>query len=114
MDLKIIEESIVYNDNNLTKRILFATHETLCFVLNLKCGQILPAHKHENSGVVYYVLSGHGLVQINNETEEIKKGVVGYAKGEDDFSIPQVSEDLSLLVVISPNPSNKLYSKAIE
>jgi mannose-6-phosphate isomerase-like protein (cupin superfamily) len=111
MDLKNIQDSIVFNDKTLTKRILFATPEVLCFILNLKVGQSLPIHKHENSGLIYHVLSGNCDIKINDEISAISAGAVGFAKGQDDFSIPTVKEDLSLYVTISPNPSNELYSK---
>lgn len=113
MDLKNIQDSMIFSDKSLTKRILYATPEVLCFVLNLKAGQTLPVHKHENSGLVYYVLTGIGEIRINDEVSEISFGSVGFAKGQDDFSIPLVKDDLSLLVTISPNPSNDMYSKSI-
>lgn len=113
MNKKNIKDSIVFSDNTLTKRTLFADEHVLSFVLNLKAGQVLPSHKHEKSTVVFTVLSGSAIIKINDESEEIEKGSVVMSKGEDDFEIPKVSEDLSLFVTISPNPSNKLYSKEI-
>jgi Mannose-6-phosphate isomerase len=113
VDLKNIQDSMVFNENTLTKRILFATPEVLCFVLNLKVGQTLPVHKHEHSELIYYVLTGSGQVRINDGVSEISFGSVGSAKGQDDFSIPLVKEDLSLYVTVSPNPSNEMYSKSI-
>jgi mannose-6-phosphate isomerase-like protein (cupin superfamily) len=107
-----LNESIVFSDKTLTKRIVFATREILCFVLNLKTGQTLPVHKHENSGLVYQVLSGSCEIKVNDEAAKVSAGEVGYVKGEDDFSIPAVNADLSLLVTISPNPSNEIYSKS--
>ncbi|MBS4022753.1 MAG: hypothetical protein KGZ79_10095 [Dethiobacter sp.] len=58
-------------------------------------------------------LSGNGEIKINNEVQKIKQGSVGLAKGEDDFEIPSVSEDISLYVTISPNPANGLYAKEL-
>lgn len=113
MDIKNISDSITFNDQNFTKRILFADKQTLSFALNLKAGQALPTHKHENSTVVINVLSGSGEIKINNEVEKIEKGTVAMAKGEDDFAIPNVTEDMSIFVTISPNPSNVLYAKEI-
>jgi mannose-6-phosphate isomerase-like protein (cupin superfamily) len=113
MEIKDIKESIVFSEKTLTKRILFATKDILSFVLNLKPGQVLPVHKHENSSLVLHVLSGSAQIKINEESGTLSPGAVIYAKGEDDFSIPVVNEDLSLFVVISPNPSNELYAKGI-
>jgi len=104
---------MIFSDSTFTKRVLFSTPQVLCFILNLKVGQTLPVHKHETSGLVYTVLSGCGQIKINDEVADISFGAAGYAHGEDDFSIPAVSEDMSLLVSISPNPSNSIYSKEI-
>lgn len=113
MDIKDINQSIVFHDQTFTKRTLVVNNDILCFVLNLKPGQVLPVHKHENSSLVMHVLSGSGEIKINDEVEKLIKGSVVSAKGEDDFSIPTVNEDMSIFVVISPNPSNAMYSKPI-
>lgn len=113
MEVKAIKDSIIFNDSTFTKRTLYATNDILCFVLNMKPGQVLPVHKHENSTLVLHVLSGNGEVKINDEVAKLETGIVLYAKGEDDFSIPMVTTDMSIFVTLSPNPSNELYSKGI-
>lgn len=113
LDIKNLNDSIVFIDNTFTKRVLFSNRDILCFLLNMKRGHVLPVHKHENSSLVMTVLSGSGEIQINDEVERLVKGSVVFAKGEDDFSIPSVTEDMTLYVTISPNPSNQLYSKEI-
>lgn len=111
MEFKNAQENMVFNDNTFTKRILTADKNILSFVLNLKAGQSLPEHKHENSTVVLNVLSGSGEVRINDEDERVSMYSVVQADGNDDFSIPVVTEDMSLFVCISPNPSEHIYSK---
>lgn len=111
MEIKNIKDSIVYSDSTFTKRALFATDDILCFVLNMRPGQVLPMHKHENSSLILHVLSGSGEAKINDETVKLEEGAVLYTKGEDDFSIPTVHSDMSLYVSLSPNPSNAIYSK---
>lgn len=113
MDIKDVSESTVFSEETITKRVLFADKNILSFVLNLKAGQVLPVHKHENSTLVLVVLSGNGEIRINNETDKLGKGTVVTAKGEDEFEIPKVSEDMSLFVNIAPNPSNAAYSKEV-
>ncbi len=61
--------------------------------------------------IVFIVLTGSGDIRINKEVQRIEKGSVVMAKGEDDFEIPQVMEDIALFVTISPNPSQEIYSK---
>lgn len=111
MDIKDVNESIVFSDKTFTKRTLFVTKDVLCFILNMKPGQTLPVHKHENSSLIFIVLSGAGEVRVNDDIVRITQGSAAYVKGQDDFSIPTVSEDLTLFVTISPNPANELYAK---
>jgi mannose-6-phosphate isomerase-like protein (cupin superfamily) len=111
MEIKKLSDNIVFNDNNLTKRVLFTNKDVLCFVLNLIPGQVLPVHKHENSSLVLNVLSGACDLKINDETVQLTQGDVVFVKGEDDFSIPSVSEKLTLYVTICPNPSSHLFSQ---
>jgi mannose-6-phosphate isomerase-like protein (cupin superfamily) len=113
MNFKNLEDSTVFSDTTFTKRILFANEQVLSFVLNLKTGQALPLHKHEHSTLIMLTLSGSGEVKVNSELEKIKKGSVVVVKGEDEFSVPNVDEDMSLLVTISPNPTNEMYSNEL-
>ncbi len=113
MDITNIGQSIVFSDKTFTKRLLYSDKDILSFVLNLKPGQTLPVHRHENSSLILNVLSGSGQIRINDEVAEISIGSIVCAKGQDDFSIPAVNENMSLHVTISPNPSNEAYSKII-
>lgn len=113
MDLKNIGESIVFSDKTFTKRVLFADQNILCFVLNFKAGQSLPAHRHETSTLMLHVLGGKGTLRVNSETVALKAGDYLSVQGEDDFEVPAVAEDMTLLVSLSPNPSNALYAKSL-
>ncbi len=113
MDLRNLENSIEFNDDQLTKKIIFSNEQILSFVLNLKRGQTLPVHKHENSSVVLNVLKGKGELQINEEVQKIQRNSAALANGKDEFGIPLVEEDLSLFVSISPRPNNTKFSQEI-
>lgn len=111
MNVKHLNDNTIFSDKSFTKRVVFSTKDELCFVLNFKSGQSLPVHKHENSSLILTALSGAGEVKVNNDIAKITKGSVLMAKGDDEFSIPNVTEDMSVLVTISPNPTNEMYSK---
>ena len=113
MNFRNTEGSIVFNDNQLTKRIIFDDEEALSFVLNLKHGQVLPTHQHENSAVTIIVLQGKGQIQVNDEVQRIHKGSAVLAKGKEGFGIPEVEEDLSILVTVTPKPNNTKFSQEI-
>lgn len=113
MEFKNAKEFMVFNEKTFTKRVIFSDENVLAFILNLKAGQSLPAHKHENSTVALLVLSGSGEIRINDEDERVEVNSIVQAKGDDNFAIPVVTEDMSLYVTISPNPSNKVFSQEI-
>jgi len=85
----------------------------LGFVLNLKHGQTLPAHKHEDSSLTLVVLQGSGEVQVEGEIQKINKGSAVLVKGREELGIPKVDEDLSVFVTLTPKPKNTKFSKEI-
>lgn len=114
MENKNIKDSIVFNDASITKKIIFDEEKVLTFVLNFKAGQSLPVHKHGTSALVYTVLSGSAELKVNDATTKITEGSIGLVAGEDDFSIPRIVEDMSLLVTLSPRPEDDRYAAGIE
>ena len=113
MNYRNVESSMIFNDNQFTKRILFEDDEVLSFVLNFKPGQVLQTHQHENSAVTFIVIQGKGEVQVGDEIQKIQKGSAVLAKGKEQFGIPRVEEDLSLFVTITPKPNNTKYAQEI-
>lgn len=111
MEFKNARESMVFSDQNVTRKVLFADENMLSFILNLKAGQSVPLHQHENATVVLNVLQGKGEIRINDEDERVEKDSILQASGQDHFGIPIVNEDMSVFVCISPNPENRIYSE---
>ncbi|WP_019229852.1 cupin domain-containing protein [Sedimentibacter sp. B4] len=113
MNYRNTESSIVFNDNQFTKRIIFEDEDVLSFVLNLKPGQSLPTHQHENSALTFIVIQGKGEVQVGEEVQKIQKGSAVLAKGKESFGIPSVEEDLSIFVTLTPKPNNTKFAQEI-
>jgi len=109
MKPKWLSEYIVYNDERLTKKIIYAEPDMLMFVLNLKPGQKLPRHGHENGTLAIQILAGNGTIKINDTPERLESGQLYYLAGTDMLEVPEVTENLSLLVTIAPNPSNPIF-----
>lgn len=108
-----LEEKMVFKDTQLTKKIVFNDDDVLGFVLNLKKGQTLPFHKHEESALTLLVLQGRAELQVGNEIQEIHKGSAVVAKGSEEFGIPKVEEDISLFVTLTPKPKDPKFSQEI-
>jgi quercetin dioxygenase-like cupin family protein len=111
MEIRKIGEHTQFSPEGISKKIMFNTNEVLCFILNLLPGQIIPVHRHENAVLIAVVLEGACEISVNQDKFEFVKGGALLVKGEDDFGIPNVTADLSLLVTLSPNPANPIYSK---
>ena len=113
MKHKKLNDSIVFKDNQFTKRVVFNDEEVLGFVLNFKKGQTLPFHNHEQSALTLLVLQGSAELKVGNETQTISKGSVVLANGNEEFGIPRVDEDLSLFVTLTPRPKEAKYAQEI-
>lgn len=113
LESKKMSNYVIYDEQNFVKRVLHADDNLLSFFLNFKAGQTLPSHKHEESTLVLSVLSGSGTVRVNGQDSPLNEGVVIKADGQDDFEIPEVTEDLSVFVNIGPNPTDIRYAQDI-
>lgn len=113
MDIKNLNDSISFSITGLTKRIVFSSPQVLCFVLSLMPGQSVPEHRHEQSALTITVLKGRGQARVNGKMAALSLGTILYLDGQDEFSIPIAGEDLALLVTVSPNPENKVFSQEV-
>lgn len=111
MEIRDLNEILSFSKNGVTKKIVFNTKEALCFILNLLPGQTIPVHRHENAVLIANILSGACEVTVNQDQYELQKGHAFMVKGEDEFGIPLVKSDVSIYVILSPNPTNPEYAR---
>jgi quercetin dioxygenase-like cupin family protein len=113
MKLENISSKITYSDKTFTKKVIFNEDKVLNFVLNMKPGQGLPDHTHENSELILHILKGNGEVTVDGKTQKVVEGDVLHLKGEEVFRLTNNGDmDMSTFVVIAPNPS-AIYRKEI-
>ncbi|WP_300382344.1 cupin domain-containing protein [Clostridium sp.] len=113
MKIEKLADKIVYNDESLTKKIIFKEDKILNFVLNFRPGQGVPPHNHEQSDLLVHVLCGEGEMIVDGNANKIKEGDIIHCKGTEVFSIKNNgNKDMSLFVILAPNPS-PVYSKEI-
>ena len=113
MEYKKISEFVIFNNEHLTKKIIYQDPNVLTFMLNLIPGQVLPRHGHEGGTLTIEIISGAGTIAINDVKQEMSKGQLFFLAGNDLLEVPVVTENLSLFVTIAPNPSNPMYKKGI-
>ena len=68
-------------------------------------GQEHAAHAHQGQDKLYVVLTGHGTVQVGEETEELTAGDVAFAPAGVMHSIRNSgAERLVVMAVLAPPP----------
>jgi quercetin dioxygenase-like cupin family protein len=113
MKIEKLSEKMVYMDNTITKRVLFNENKILNFVLNLRPGQGVPTHNHENSDMIIHVLVGEGDMVVDGNAHKVSDGDVIHCKGIEMFSLTNNGhKDMSCFVILAPNPS-AAYSKEV-
>lgn len=114
MKLEKAQDKIVFSDKTFTKRVIFSEEKVLNFMLNMQPGQEIPPHKHENSDLILYVVSGGGELNVDDKIQNITTGDVIYCIGEETFSLKNnTSTNFTAFVVIAPRPSLQAYAAEI-
>lgn len=109
METKLLSDFTIFNDEHLTKKIIYQDVHLLTFILNLNPGQTLPRHGHDDTTLTLQILAGAGTIAINDEPQPIVKNQLYILAGADILEVPLVSAPLSMLVNITPNPTNPIY-----
>lgn len=113
MKIEKISDKMVYLDETITKRVLFNEDKVLNFILNLKPGQEVPPHNHENSDLIVHMLVGEGEVTVEGTMSKLTEGDVLHCDGAAMFALKNTGDkNMSCFVILTPNPST-IYSKEI-
>jgi quercetin dioxygenase-like cupin family protein len=76
-------------------------------------GQSIPPHNHEESDLLLHVLSGKFDLTVDDKTTGLNAGDVVHCTGREVFSMNNVKENTTCLVVLVPSPEMKAYSQEI-
>jgi quercetin dioxygenase-like cupin family protein len=105
---EMLNHFIEYNEERLTKRVIFKEGGSTVFMLNFMPNQELPAHKHPGSNVYLLVLSGEGTFTIDEQEIKVKKDDVIVCNGEENLSfVNDGSENVSLYVTLTKIPDER-------
>ena len=105
MEVRKIEDLIRFSDEKMQKLSVFESPNYFCDVYCLKPGQDQRIHSHAESDKIYFVLRGKGLFHIAGEEKALGAGEMVIARpGQDHGVRNSASEDLVLLVFMSPRP----------
>lgn len=91
MKVENIEAYKIYSETGFTKKDILKEQKALAFTLNLKPGQEVPPHRHGDSGLILHVLTGVGILSVDNDLRDVKVGDVIYCDGQELFSLKNTS-----------------------
>ena len=104
---KKISDALQFSTEKMKKNGIFETPRFFCDLYCFEPGQTQPAHTHEGSDKVYYVVQGRGLFQVGGEEKQLGEGeIVMAASGERHGVVNNGSERLVVLVYMAPKPSH--------
>jgi len=104
---KRISDAMQFSAEKMKKNGIFETERFFCDLYCFEPGQTQPAHTHEGSDKVYYVVRGKGLFQVGGEEKQLGEGEIVIAgSGQKHGVANNGSERLVVLVYMAPKPSH--------
>ena len=108
MEHQDVFAQVRFATEKMRKVNLFETRNFFCDVYGLEPGQEQKAHAHATEDKIYFVLSGRGTFQVDNEFSELGEQQIVFAPAGSVHGVKNTSEDrLTLLVFMTPNPNFK-------
>jgi quercetin dioxygenase-like cupin family protein len=108
MNTKDVLAQLRFAPEKMQKVNLFETKNFFCDVYGLEPGQEQKAHAHADEDKIYYVLSGRGTFQVDDEFSEWGAEQIIFAPAGSVHGVKNTSaERLSLLVFMTPHPNFK-------
>ncbi|ARI77738.1 cupin domain-containing protein [Halobacillus mangrovi] len=107
MPVHSIREFQKFDENRMTKQMVFEEEKSKAFVLNFMPGQLLPSHSHPYTQVYLLMLDGTGECKIDDHVYKIEKGDTIHCSKEELLSLENTgTERMSVYVVLAREPKN--------
>ena len=104
---KKISDAIQFSPEKMKKNGLFETERFFCDLYCFEPGQTQPAHTHEGSDKVYYVVEGKGLFHVGGEEKRLGAGEIAIAESGKKHGVTNDgTERLVVLVYMAPKPAH--------
>jgi quercetin dioxygenase-like cupin family protein len=96
-----------FSMEKMKKNGIFETERFFCDLYCFEPGQTQPAHTHEGSDKVYFVIEGKGMFQVDGEERELGAGEIVLARSGHKHGVANKgNERLVVLVYMAPKPSH--------
>lgn len=87
----------------ISKRMIYTSENVIAFVLNIAKGEVLPAHTHLQSTLLFQIMNGEADVFVDGKTTPLKTGELMQIDGQESVQVKNTGADtLRLFVTISP------------
>ena len=107
MQIKTIDDAVVFRDDKMAKVNLFETGRFFCDLYCLRPGQAQKMHSHADNDKVYFVLEGEARVSVGDDSGPLHQGEGVLAPAGVPHGIANQSEEnLVCLVFMAPHPSH--------
>ena len=102
-----IADAMQFGAEKMKKNGLFETERMFCDLYCFEPGQSQPAHTHEGSDKIYFVIQGKGRFQVGDEERELREREIAIAPSGQKHGVTNAGPDrLVLLVFMAPKPSH--------
>src|SRR5262252_681322 len=105
---KRISDAMQFSAAKMKKNGIFETERFFCDLYCFEPGQTQPAHTHEGSDKVYYVVKGKGLFQVGGEEKSLGEGAIAIAQSGQKHGVASNGPEC-LMVRVYPD-ANPLHS----
>ena len=101
---KKISDAMQFSAEKMKKNGIFETERFFCDLYCFEPGQTQPAHTHEGSDKVYYVVKGKGSFQVGGEEKQLGEGEIVIAESGKKHGVANNgAERLVVLVYMAPS-----------
>ncbi len=103
---KNIPSQVRFSVEKMQKVNLFETGNFFCDLYCLEPGQVQKPHTHVEGDKIYFVLEGHGTIQVGEEEKVVEQNEICLAESGLVHGVNNTSDErLTLLVFMAPNPN---------
>ncbi|CAM3868829.1 cupin domain-containing protein [Alkalicoccus chagannorensis] len=113
MKIKSLRDYAAFSEKTFKKQVLSKNEETVVFRLNFLPGQVLPQHNHPGARVYLLVLEGTGMMQLDEQQQQLTEDDVVDFDGNALFGFTNTGTGKASLYVVLTKMPEQAYAEEI-
>jgi mannose-6-phosphate isomerase-like protein (cupin superfamily) len=93
-----------YSYQEVVKKVPLVSDRMRLIIIYMEKNQKLTPHLHENSEELFFVVSGSGIIYVDDEAIDVKEGDMVHVVNNTMHSIESMSGQMSIYAVQAPRP----------